>query len=97
MEPSTGAALLLKKYSDALRGAEAGNEPAQLGQQGLAPQQQSRGAGSWLGQEQGKPWDLEARDPRGDTGRGIAEGALGGVLGGARGIGRIKPNPFQTF
>ena len=62
---------LLKKYSDGLRQAEAGNEPNQLSQQGIAPQEQSRGAGSWLGQEQGKPWDLEARDPRGATGRGI--------------------------
>jgi len=93
------ASSLLKKYRDALRGPEAGNEPAQLGQQDLAPQQQSSGAGSWLGQEQGKPWDLEARDPRGDTGRGIAQGALGRALGGALGgaVERIKPNPFQTF
>ena len=97
MEPSTGAALLLKKYSDALRGAEAGNEPAQLGQQGLAPQEQSSGAGSWLGQEQGKPWDLEARDPRGDTGRGIAQGALGSAIGIGSAVGKVKPNPFQTF
>ena len=62
---------LLKKYSDGLRQAEAGDEPNQLSQQGIAPEEQSRGAGSWLDQEQGKPWDLEARNPRGVTGRGI--------------------------